>query len=309
MALKIQDLTKTYTIGSLRREKRTVVQKLNMDIESKKITVLLGHNGAGKTTTINMILGLVTKTSGKISIPNQGINNFRPIGYCPQHNVHMQYLTCSEHLQFFAMLRGMSASKARDVAEDLLEKLHLQEKANVYGKHLSGGMKRRLCLGMAIVGETTLVILDEPSSGLDIESRRLLWDILLEQRKTTAILITTHHMEEADVLGDQISILMNGTLQSTGTSIELKRSSDCGFILKLLINSKASRYRILDVIKKVIKDAYIRCYVDPTISIHLPYGDLPNYEEMLKQLEQNSNKLGILHIGLSDSTLNDVFLK
>lgn len=280
-----------------------------MEIESKKITVLLGHNGAGKTTTINMILGLVTKTSGKISIPNHGLNSFRPIGYCPQNNVYMQYLTCSEHLEFFAMLRGMSASKAKEFAEDLLKKLHLEDKAKVYGKHLSGGMKRRLCLGMAIVGETTLVILDEPSSGLDIESRRLLWDILLELRKKTAILITTHHMEEADVLGDQISILMNGTLQSTGTSIELKRSSDCGFILKLLIRSGSSRYKILDEIKRIIPDAYIRSYVDPTVSIHLPYGDLPNYEEMLKKLEQDSSRLGILHIGLSDSTLNDVFLK
>lgn len=281
-----------------------------MDIESNKITVLLGHNGAGKTTTINMILGIVTKTSGNIKISSDcNVQSFRPIGYCPQHNVYMQYLTCKEHLEFFARLRGLSASKAKERADELLVKLKLADKEDKYGKQLSGGMKRRLCLGMAIVGETTLVILDEPSSGLDIESRRLLWDILLDLRKNTAILITTHHMEEAEVLGDKIAILMNGTLQHTGTSMELKRSSDCGFILKLLIKTPCNRYLILKEIKKIIPDAYIRSFVDPTLSIHLPYNDHVHYEEMLKMLETNSEEFGILNIGLSDSTLNDVFLK
>ncbi|KAG4067234.1 hypothetical protein HA402_000225 [Bradysia odoriphaga] len=140
-----------------------------MDIPKNQITVILDHNGACKTTTMSMISGIISKTSGTISVNDEeDINRYRHmIGYCPQHNAFMRYFTVKGHLIFLAALRGLNKKDAESQVKQLLYKLHLMDKANEYGNNLSGGMTRRLCLGNAIVGNTQIAILDEPSSGLD----------------------------------------------------------------------------------------------------------------------------------------------
>ncbi|XP_011295390.1 ATP-binding cassette sub-family A member 17 isoform X2 [Musca domestica] len=256
-AIIIQNLQKQFNASG---RKIVIADRLNMTIKNRQITVLLGHNGAGKTTTINMIMGLVTKDGGRISVCSErDVSCYRHlIGYCPQNSIYMQYMTCKEHLIFFAKLRGLGHQEAQTLANKLLKELNLKEKANEYGKSLSGGMKRRLSLGIAIAGDTKIVVLDEPSSGLDIQSRRELWDILLELRKTKAILITTHHMEEAEVLGDTINILSNGRLQLTGSPLELKRKVGSGYILKLCVNpSQYNEDECLELIKFHVPSASI----------------------------------------------------
>lgn len=182
--------------------------------------VLCRNKRTEKCSIIMWILGVISKKN-YFGSPCH-MQHFTPVRYCPQHNVYMQYLTCKEHLEFFGRLRGLTASKANEQANELLVKLKLADSKDEYGKQLSGGMKRRLCLAMTIIGEKTLIILDEPFSGLDIESRRILRDILLDLGKNTRILITTHDMEDAEVLGDKIAILMNGT------SLETRLFLDCG---------------------------------------------------------------------------------
>ncbi|XP_073824278.1 engulfment ABC Transporter in the ovary [Musca autumnalis] len=307
-AIIIQDLNKQFNTS---RRKIVIANGLNMTIKNRQITVLLGHNGAGKTTTINMIMGLVPKDSGKISVCSErDVSCYRHlIGYCPQNSIYMRYLTCKQHLLFFAKLRGLEHREAEILSNKLLEQLSLEDKANEYGKNLSGGMKRRLSLGIAIAGDTRIVVLDEPSSGLDIQSRRELWDILLELRKTKAILITTHHMEEAEVLGDTISILSNGRLQLTGSPLELKRMVGSGYILKLCVNtSQYNEDECLELIKSYVPSAGIMNIVPPTISISLPYEYKSNYSKMLKELERQHIQLGINTISITDTTLEDVFL-
>ncbi|KAL9874746.1 phospholipid-transporting ATPase ABCA3-like isoform 2-T2 [Glossina fuscipes fuscipes] len=152
-AIIIQDLQKEFqTCG----RKILIADRLNMVIKNKRITVLLGHNGAGKTTTINMILGLVRKDKGKITVCSErDASSYRHlIGYCPQHNIHMPYMTCKQHLIFFAKLRGLTHREAAILANKLLQQLNLSKKAHNYGKNLSGGMKRRLSLGIAMAGDT-----------------------------------------------------------------------------------------------------------------------------------------------------------
>lgn len=165
-----------------------------------------------------MLTGLIPKTSGHIYVNNiDNIQFYRSkIGYCPQHNISLPYLTCLEHLVFFGQLRGLSRFNAEVEGNNILKKVNLHTKANEVAKRLSGGMLRKLCLANAIIGDTKLLILDEISSGLDPESRRDIWNILLKLKKDHTIFISTHFMEEADVLSDKIAILDNGELISYG---------------------------------------------------------------------------------------------
>lgn len=177
-----------------------------------------------------------------------------------------------------------------------------------------------------------VVILDEPSSGLDIESRRELWDVLLELRKSKAILITTHHMEEAEVLGDTISILSNGKLQMSGTPLELKRKVGSGYILKLCVDQNQFNLdNCLEEIRQFIPNArltvimtltavfnsisiydnslLLKNILPSTISISLPYENRETYHTLLSYLENQQRQLAITTISMTDTTLEDVFLK
>ncbi|KAH8393111.1 hypothetical protein KR215_010716, partial [Drosophila sulfurigaster] len=307
-AIIISDLCKRFQTS---KRETQIADHLNMTINNKEITVLLGHNGAGKTTMMNMIMGLVPKDSGKIVVCSErDVSSYRHlIGFCPQHSVFMSYMTCQQHLEFFAQLRGAKRSDAREWAKIKLEKLKLTEKADQYGEHLSGGMKRRLSLGIAIAGHTKIVILDEPSSGLDIESRRELWDILLTLRKEKAILVTTHYMEEAEVLGDTICILANGKLQANGTPLQLKRRLGSGYRLKLEAHeTKFQENETLEIIRRFIPNACVQSVVKPTVNICLPYDYQSKFHEMLHCLESNRVMLGIETISITDTTLETVFL-
>ncbi|XP_017859906.1 PREDICTED: ATP-binding cassette sub-family A member 3 [Drosophila arizonae] len=287
-----------------------IADHLDMTINNKEITVLLGHNGAGKTTMMNMIMGIVPKDAGSILVCSErDVTSYRHlIGFCPQHSVFMSYMTCQQHLEFFSQLRGATRSDAQHWAELKLRKLNLADKANEYGCMLSGGMKRRLSLGIAISGNTKIVILDEPSSGLDIESRRELWDILLELRKEKAILVTTHYMEEAEELGDTICILANGKLERTGSPLELKRKYGNGYCLKLETHENFNKDAILSEIRRFIQNASVENFVKPTVYIRLPYDFDLKYHDMLRSLEGAKERLGIITISIADTSLESVFL-
>ncbi|KAH8238979.1 hypothetical protein KR038_011395 [Drosophila bunnanda] len=305
-------ITELYKKFQTSKRETLISDNLSMTINNKEITVLLGHNGAGKTTMMNMIMGLVPKDSGKIVVCSErDVASYRHlIGFCPQHSVFMSYMTCHQHLEFFAQLRGDTRSNARRWADEKLMKLGLSDKQNEFGRNLSGGMKRRLSLGIAIAGNTKIVILDEPSSGLDINSRRELWDILLNLRKEKAILVTTHYMEEAEVLGDTICILANGKLQTTGSPLELKRRSGIGYRLKLEVSDFSYRENeIMEIIRDYVPPASVLNVVKPTANICLPYAYKKQFPEMLHKLESNMNRLGIQTISMTDTTLEDVFLK
>lgn len=304
-AIIIQDLHKSF-----KKPMRIISDGLNIAIKNKQITVLLGHNGVGKTTTLNMIMGSELQDSGKITVCGEHeVGSYRHlIGYCPQKSVFMPYMTCAEHLNFFAQVRGMSKHDAAIITDELLIKLNLQDKEKEFGNCLSGGMKRRLSLGIAIAGNTKVVILDEPSSGLDIESRRELWDILLKLRKSKAILITTHHMEEAEVLGDTIAILANGRVHCSGSPLELKRKIGQGYVLKLCISRDQFKDEILQIIQQQMPASKILTVVLPALHISLPYENQSEYSKVLQQLEHRQRELGINSISISDASLEDVFL-
>uniref|UniRef100_A0A182NQE0 ABC transporter domain-containing protein n=1 Tax=Anopheles dirus TaxID=7168 RepID=A0A182NQE0_9DIPT len=289
---------------------KEVVKNFSLTIYRHSITVLLGHNGAGKTTTMNIVTGILPRTSGSIVVDGEhDANRYRQkIGFCPQHNVFFSYLTCREHLEFFGRLRGLTASGARNKADIVLEKVNLLDKSDSLVHTLSGGMKRRLSLANAIIGNTELLILDEPTSGLDPESRRDIWDVLLKLRHDHTILLTTHFMEEADVLGDWVAIMEEGQLVAFGSPLHLKQVYGKGYTLKLLKKDNFDERKTLGTVQHHIPGAIVRDSVKEIFAVTLPYEAMPQYPALLQELEEAQPVLGIESIDIANATLEEVFL-
>ncbi|EAA00830.5 AGAP001523-PA [Anopheles gambiae str. PEST] len=306
--VRIANLTKVF--HSRKSGAKVVVKNFGLSIYSNSITVLLGHNGAGKTTTMNIITGMVPRTSGTIVVDGEhDANRYRhKIGFCPQHDVFFSYLSCLEHLVFFGCLRGLGREEAEKEAKLVLEKVHLLDKSDALVHTLSGGMKRRLSLAIALVGATKLLILDEPTSGLDPESRRDIWDILLNLRQNHTILLTTHFMEEADVLGDWVAIMEEGELVAFGSPLFLKQQYGKGYTLKLLKGATFDKRETWQRIQQLIPNATVRDTVQEIFAATLPYDEIRKYAPLLKELEATQQELGIETIDIANATLEEVFL-
>ncbi len=218
--LSIRNLSKTY-------RGRQALQSLNLDILPGEVYGLLGPNGAGKTTTINLICGLLQADSGQIFINSTppGALTKPWVGIMPQENLLYRTLSCEENLDFFATVYGMPRrSRSRRIAE-CLAAVNLADRAQTPVENLSGGMQRRLSLALAIVHRPKLLILDEPTTGLDIESRHDVWQLIrqLSRQEGMTILLTTHLLDEAEKLCQRIGIIKLGQLLASGTLPELRK--------------------------------------------------------------------------------------
>ncbi|XP_046465259.1 phospholipid-transporting ATPase ABCA3 isoform X1 [Neodiprion pinetum] len=310
--IQIRNLEKTYTIGYLKSQTVQAVRGISLDFYKGQITALLGHNGAGKTTTMSILTGLTSPTSGTVLVNGKNINSDMQairddLGMCPQENMLFSDLTVMEQLQLFGLLK--QKTKTRDEVihdvEELLVKLKISEKRNALPKHLSGGQKRRVCLGMALVGNASTLILDEPTSGMDPETSRVTWEIILKFRKQKTIIITTHSMEEADVLGDRIAIMHNGNMKCYGTSMFLKKFYGKNYQeVTLSIESWYDRGKIQAIVGT---DAKIDTSTYGRIVISIPMTD--SLPETLDKIELMKAELGISGVSVSMITLEQVFLK
>lgn len=204
----------------------TVIAVDDFSIKARKgqIMVLLGANGSGKSTTLDAIAGLNTITSGSIEIDGTG-----GLGLCPQKNVMWDELTVYEHVRIFNQLKSISKYDTKDTIEDLIRACDLGHKIKARSSTLSGGQKRKLQLAMMFTGGSKVCCVDEVSSGLDPLSRRKIWEILLAERGDRTFLLTTHFLDEADVLADYIAILSRGILKTKGTSVQLKHEVGAGY--------------------------------------------------------------------------------
>lgn len=234
VGINIANLRKVYDTGNV------AVQGLNLTLFEGEITVLLGHNGAGKTTTISMLTGMIPATSGTAIVNGHDIhtdmNSVRDeMGICPQHNILFDELTVAEHLQFYSRLKGLSHVQATEEIDKYVKQLQLGPKLNAPASTLSGGMKRKLCIGVALCGNSKIVLLDEPTAGMDPTARRALWDLMQVEKKSRTIILSTHFMDEADVLGDRIAIMHEGRLKCYGSSFYLKKEFGTGYCLVGLI--------------------------------------------------------------------------
>ncbi|MBD2166495.1 ABC transporter ATP-binding protein [Calothrix membranacea FACHB-236] len=216
--LTIKNLNKSYG-------KTQVLQNFNLHIEPGEVYGLIGANGAGKTTTINIICNLLNADSGDISINHQPISaaTKRIIGVAPQENLLYKSLSCEENLKFFGDIYGLNRETRQKRISETLLSVNLLDKAKHPVETLSGGMQRRLNIAVALVHQPQLVILDEPTTGLDIEARYEVWELIRQlKNQGITVLLTTHLLDEAERLCQRIGILKNGQILAEGSLAELR---------------------------------------------------------------------------------------
>ncbi|EAW12681.1 putative ABC transporter [Aspergillus clavatus NRRL 1] len=304
-ALSLNGFTKTYRpswfyrnvasrFGST-RQSVYAVNDLSMNVRKGEIVVLLGANGSGKSTTLDAISGLTTISSGSIDI-NYGGSGGR-FGLCPQKNVLWDTLTVKEHVKIFNKLKSTGEVDKDDELLKLLDDCDLSHKVNARSKTLSGGQKRKVQLAMMLTGGSSICAVDEVSSGIDPIARAKIWDILLAARGSRTILLTTHFLDEADLLADHITILSKGVLRAQGSSVELKDRLGSGYRIHVL-NVPGSEKVTGSEFENIPKEVHF----DDTV---YTVKDSATASRLMSMLEQK----GITEYRVSGPTIEDVFLK
>uniref|UniRef100_A0A8C7GQQ7 P-type phospholipid transporter n=1 Tax=Oncorhynchus kisutch TaxID=8019 RepID=A0A8C7GQQ7_ONCKI len=351
----IKNLVKVYSHGN-----KLAVDGLTLGFYEGQITSFLGHNGAGKTTTMSILTGLFPPTSGTAYILGKDIRSElsairQNLGVCPQHNVLFSMLTVEEHIWFYARLKGLSEEKVKAEMEQIVNDIGLPHKRQCRSNTLSGGMQRKLSVALAFVGGSKVVILDEPTAGVDPYARRGIWDLLLKYRAGRTIILSTHHMDEADILGDRIAIISHGKLCCVGSSLFLKTQLGTGYYLTLVkrdfdltlsscrnssSSSSVSYSKKGDSVSESSSDAGLgsepeseATTIDVTmisnvIFKHVPAARLVEdlgheltyvlpykaakggaFVELFHEIDDRLSDLGISSYGISDTTLEEIFLK
>ncbi|VDM62451.1 unnamed protein product [Angiostrongylus costaricensis] len=281
-----------------------------------QITALLGHNGAGKSTTFSMLTGVTAPSSGTAYIDDYDIRTNLPqirkrTGLCPQYNILFNSLTVIEHLEFFCKLKGREYFVKEAV--DLLKRLKIDFKMTSRAGVLSGGQKRKLSLAIALIGGSEIVMLDEPTSGMDPGARHETWTLLQAEKSKRTILLTTHFMEEADLLGDRIAILAHGQLQCCGSGMFLKSQYGNGYHLTVVYENSSKPdeqvTRTMDLLRRYITDIRLQSLVGQEATFIISSNCKAQFSSMFAKLEKIQGKLGISSFGMSVTTMEEVFLK
>ncbi|XP_076237165.1 lipid droplet defective [Calliopsis andreniformis] len=296
------------------------VEDFTLKLCEGEVTSLLGRNGAGKTTIIKMLTGMLAPTAGEICL--NGEEDCKPdIGVCPQDNVLIGTLTPREHMIFYAKLKRPKedVNMQRSVNEMLTSlELGKQEHEPVY--RLSGGTKRRLCVALAFLGSPKLVILDEPGAGVDPAARRRIWRLIDQHRIGRTVILSTHHLDEADMLSDTVVVMHKGKILCTGSPLSLKMMHGRGY--RLLVSFPNDREsdpierKKVETLKTVIEDVVPNVTINESsgteVTVTLPFqgknGLNNNIAQAAKVLEDSRKILGYSHFSLECDSLERVFL-
>ena len=295
-AIRIESLSKTYAGG------KRALDEVSFEVPRGQIFGLLGPNGAGKSTLINILAGLVSKSGGKVTIWGFDIdrhprNAKRAIGIVPQEIIFDPFFTPRETLEIQAGLYGVPAAERRSDA--LLAAMHLTDKAHAYSRTLSGGMKRRLLVAKAMVHYPPILVLDEPTAGVDIELRQQLWAYVKQlNEQGVTVVLTTHYLEEAEQLCDRIAIINHGqVVANEPTRTLIARAQEKAVVVTV--------DRDIDVVPEAICFDRIERLDERTIEIGYR-KDKVNAGEVLAAVQRNG--LGIVDVKTRDPDLEDVFL-
>lgn len=329
--MRLIDVQKVFDDG------KKALNGVTFNLYKDEIFALLGHNGAGKSTLINILSGLYESSGGQVMY--QGVNILenldafrRKIGICPQHDVLFEDLTVKEHLELFANFKGVNPDNLESDIHNLLKEMELLDKMDDLSQNLSGGQKRKLSIAIALVGGSEIIFFDEPSSGMDITNRRKMWDILKKFTKNRIIILTTHYMEEASVLGNRIGILSGGQLKCIGSPIFLINRYGKNISLTLVKKSLKNLGLDENEVNNNIVDFVIKSYnthsgkklnlhednmeveiLSEEILIRLPKNESESsnnldYKAFFQTLDDNLTTLQLRAYSAAMPTLEDVFL-
>lgn len=312
-ALRLRSLTKVFKPFSVKKKLPfTAVDCVDLVVPRGGIHCLLGSNGSGKSTTLGMVSGLLHPSSGVVEIDghDRTLSRF-PAGHislCPQKNVLFDELTVIEHIELWAAMKNTAPTKEQILT--LIDQCDLSTKAATRANVLSGGMKRKLQLAIAFCGNSQLILIDEVSSGVDPLARKKLHEIMLRNRGDKTQIITTHFLDEADVLSDYIAMLSHGKLVAEGTAIALKRQYGRGSILRLACHSDTvlPQKAIADYISNIMPEAQATAVSKVEMEVLLPTAQTDAVYRVLSAVEDARSEFGIESIDVSGPTLDDVFL-
>ncbi|EQC39078.1 hypothetical protein SDRG_03286 [Saprolegnia diclina VS20] len=317
-ALVIQGIRKVFSVPG---GKKIAVKGVDLVMYKDQITCLLGHNGAGKTTLISILTGMIPTTEGDAffnghRLTTQMSEIRKSLGMCPQHDVLYPDLTVREHLVFYGSVKGYTGRDLNEAVDEKIKEVGLTEKRHVFSTALSGGMKRKLSIAIALLGDSRLVFLDEPTSGMDPYSRRSTWELILNNRINRVIVLTTHFMDEADILGDRIAIMAEGQVKCCGSSLFLKNRFGAGYNLTIVkeptVNGDEDKSHALTAfIQQHVPTAKLLSNVGSEIGFQLPIDSSPVFPEMFRALESAETRasLRVASFGISVTTLEEVFIK
>ena len=301
-ALSVENLTKIY-LNSKNKKQNKALSELNFEVKQGEVFGLLGPNGAGKTTFLSILGGTVTKTSGKVNVWGFDLDrNPRQVraslGIVPQEINLDAFFSPKNLLELQAGLYGIS--KKDRITDLILRMVALEDKANAYSRNLSGGMKRRLLIAKAMVHQPPILILDEPTAGVDVELRNNLWgNVKALNKEGVTIILTTHYLIEAQEMCDRIAIINKGNLVALDTTAKLLDR-----IKTKKINFKVNN---IDLNKNLVMKG-IDFKINSTNSLVVTYEkNSVNFEEILNYLIKNNLK--IEDISTEDGDLEDVFVQ
>ncbi|XP_042521053.1 ABC transporter A family member 7-like isoform X2 [Macadamia integrifolia] len=290
------------------------VRGLSLALPRGECFGMLGPNGAGKTSFINMMIGLIKPTSGTALVQGLDIRTdmdkiYTNMGVCPQHDLLWESLTGREHLLFYGRLKNLKGSALTQAVEESLRNVNLfhggvaDKKAGKY----SGGMKRRLSVAISLIGDPKVVYMDEPSTGLDPASRNNLWNVVKRAKKDRAIILTTHSMEEAEVLCDRLGIFVDGSLQCIGNPKQLKARYGGSYVFTITTSNQEEE--VVEVMVRHISPNAAKIYhLSGTQKFELPKQEV-KIADVFHAVEDAKSKFTIQAWGLADTTLEDVFIK
>uniref|UniRef100_A0A8V0X811 ATP binding cassette subfamily A member 13 n=1 Tax=Gallus gallus TaxID=9031 RepID=A0A8V0X811_CHICK len=300
---------------------KAAVKDLCLTFHKGQITALLGPNGAGKTTVISLLTGLYPPSSGTILINGKDIRTDlaairTELGVCPQYDVLFNILTVREHLLLYGSVKAPGWTNEQLNQQVTLEDVDLSQHQYKPVGALSGGMKRRLSIAISFIGNSKTVVLDEPTSGVDPCSRRSIWDILLKYKAGCTLIFTTHHLDEAEVLSDHIAILQQGQLRCYGSPSYLRETYGQGHSLTLIkkpsvfeIQDPKHVVRVTSLVQTHIPEAFLKENSGTEITYVIPErADKTSFKGLFQALDQNLHRLHVTGYGISDTTLEEVFL-
>lgn len=299
-AIEINGLKKIYNFKKANAFE--ALKGINLNIPKQSIFGLLGANGAGKSTLINIIAGLVKKTEGKVSVWGNDIDNNErnaklSIGVVPQELILDPFFTPRETLEYQSGYYGVP--KKENCVEEILESVGLLDKADAYARSLSGGMRRRLMIGKAMVHRPPILILDEPTAGVDVALRQSLWKEIKKLNKAgVTIILTTHYLEEAEAMCDSLAIVNKGKIVAEGQTNEMLNKLDKKELIILLEEEDANNIKLEDVDLEVLNNSLIKIAFKPS-SI--------NEGEIIEKIYKSGSK--IKSINSKEPDLEELFLE
>ncbi|XP_035816872.1 ABC transporter A family member 7 isoform X5 [Zea mays] len=293
---------------------KLAVRGLSLVLQKGQCFGMLGPNGAGKTSFINMMIGLIKPTSGTAYVHGMDINMdmgdiYTNMGVCPQQNLLWETLTGKEHLFFYGKLKNLKGSALMKAVDHSLKSVNLSH-GNVGDKQVkkySGGMKRRLSVAISLIGDPKVVFMDEPSTGMDPASRNNLWNVVKEAKKNRAIILTTHSMEEAEVLCDRLGIFVDGDFQCLGNPKELKARYGGTYIFTVT-TPPDQEMEVEHLVRQFSPSANKIYHLSGTQKFELPKQEV-KIAHVFDMVEKAKRRLSIHAWGLVDTTLEDVFIK